>query len=381
MPARVSRTFSWRSGAADQQGRAVRPLLAAAPLVRRGRPHRGVEREIAGLGAGLAGADVGALAVLASGPGCACPAREARSCRAGAAGARLRTAYGSPAAIDLLVRGVRRRPAVAAGAPAGRAAGGGSGVGFGLGRLLRAVVLDRAVEVAGVHARLLERLAAAAVEQRKLGGVADVLLADLRSRPAYAASVTAVLYITMSARRPSTWKSVQRWVIRSSIRSSRITDGSSSRAARMRCALVVLGGAPALHEPERVVLEGDPPPDDLGTLGAVVEPLHLDRQREPVQQLRPEIALLGVHRADQDQLGRVGERDPLALDVIRAHRRHVEQDVDQVIVEQVDLVDVEDAAMGGGQQARLEAARAPGRSPPRCRWCRSGGPRWRRPAG
>lgn len=47
------------------------------------------------------------------------------------------------------------------------------------------------------------------------------------------------------------------------------------------------------------------------------------------------------------------DRDAVALDVCPAHRGRVEQQVDQVVREQVDLVDVEDAAVGGGEQPGL----------------------------
>ena len=47
-------------------------------------------------------------------------------------------------------------------------------------------------------------------------------------------------------------------------------------------------------------------------------------------------------------------RDAVALDVHPAHRRGVEQHVDQMVVQQVDLVDVEHAAVRAGQQAGRE---------------------------
>ena len=56
--------------------------------------------------------------------------------------------------------------------------------------------------------------------------------------------------------------------------------------------------------------------------------------------------------------GRVAEADALALDHVDAHRRRVEQQVHHVVVEQVDLVHVEQAAIGRGQHARLEMALA-----------------------
>ena len=45
----------------------------------------------------------------------------------------------------------------------------------------------------------------------------------------------------------------------------------------------------------------------------------------------------------------MGMRNTVAFDVHPAHRRRVEQHVDQVIVQQVHLVDVEHPAVGAGQ--------------------------------
>ena len=54
------------------------------------------------------------------------------------------------------------------------------------------------------------------------------------------------------------------------------------------------------------------------------------------------------------------DRDALALHVVHAQRGRVEQQVDQVVVEQVDLVHVEHAAVRRGQQPGLEGGRARG---------------------
>ena len=48
--------------------------------------------------------------------------------------------------------------------------------------------------------------------------------------------------------------------------------------------------------------------------------------------------------------------DAFAFDDVDAHGRAVEQQVDDVVIEQVNFVDVEDAAVGGGEDARLEMA-------------------------
>ena len=67
---------------------------------------------------------------------------------------------------------------------------------------------------------------------------------------------------------------------------------------------------------------------------------HVNAQPEAVQQLRPQLPLFGVHGADQDEMGGVDDRHPLALDDVDAHRGGIEEDVDEVVVEQVDLVDI-----------------------------------------
>ncbi len=98
--------------------------------------------------------------------------------------------------------------------------------------------------------------------------------------------------------------------------------------------------------------------DDRHPVAGVADAGDVDGEGEAVEQLRAQVAFLGVHRADQDEAGRVGEGDALALDDVHAHGGRVEQHVDHVVVEQVDLVDVEQAAVGGGQDAGLEVALA-----------------------
>ena len=107
-----------------------------------------------------------------------------------------------------------------------------------------------------------------------------------------------------------------------------------------------------------VLAQGAVAGHDLNPFLGCGELLDLDREGKAVQQLRAQFAFLGVHGADQDEAGRVAERDALALDDVLAHRGRVEQDVDQMVLEQVDLVDVEDAAVGGREQAGLEGALA-----------------------
>ena len=90
---------------------------------------------------------------------------------------------------------------------------------------------------------------------------------------------------------------------------------------------------------------------------------HLDRQAEPVEQLRPKFALLGIAAADQHEARGMADAQPLALHHVLARGGDVEQQIDQMILQQVHLVDVEEAAMGAGQQAGLERLDPVGQRP------------------
>ncbi len=180
------------------------------------------------------------------------------------------------------------------------------------------------------------------------------------SRPAQAAWATAVRVVTMSARRPSTSK-------------RRADLGHLEQGGVAH--LDVVDPVPGVGDPPRQVgllpgvpgdeglgvpVEGQPSSDDLHAQDGVAGCGHLDGQAEPVEQLRAQLALLGVHRADEDEAGRVAERDAVALDGHAAGGRRVEQQVDQVVVQQVDLVDVQHAAVRTGEQPGLELHRTGG---------------------
>ena len=79
---------------------------------------------------------------------------------------------------------------------------------------------------------------------------------------------------------------------------------------------------------------------------------------EAVQQLRAQVAFFRVHGADQHKARRVLEADPFTLDHVDAHGGAVQQQVHHVVVEQVDFVYIEHAAIGRGQDARFEVALA-----------------------
>ena len=119
----------------------------------------------------------------------------------------------------------------------------------------------------------------------------------------------------------------------------------------------------------------------LDALRQVVRRPHFDRQAEPVEQLRPQLALFGVAAADQHEPRGMPDAQTFALDDILAGGGDIEQQIDQMILQQIGFVDVQEAAMRPRQQARLERlfALAPARVRDRAR--RRRGLRSRRAAG
>ena len=115
-----------------------------------------------------------------------------------------------------------------------------------------------------------------------------------------------------------------------------------------------LGGLPQGIERRRVLLERSSPAHDLNALRRVAHAQDIHAQPEPVKQLRTQIALLRIHRANEHEASGVCERHTLTLHGVDPHRSRIEQRVDQMVVEQVDFVDVEDGSVGRRKKARLE---------------------------
>ncbi len=137
-------------------------------------------------------------------------------------------------------------------------------VGFGLSVSGFARLLHRLVELAGVQAGVVERVAATTVRQRQFGGHPDVLLVDqdLPSRrspavsPRHAAWATAVRATTRSARIPSTSKAAHSAAIRRNSLSGNTTS-ATPRARRGDAARQVgVGCGVPRGEPDRVGLVG-----------------------------------------------------------------------------------------------------------------------------
>ncbi len=113
-------------------------------------------------------------------------------------------------------------------------------------------------------------------------------------------------------------------------------------------------------ETDRIGVEGQAPSDGLGPDRRLPGRRHVNGHAEAVQELGPEVPFFGVHRPDEDKTAGVDVGHAVTFDPVDAARGHVEQDVHQMVGQQVDLVDVQHAAMGGSQETGLKAVLAAG---------------------
>jgi hypothetical protein len=92
------------------------------------------------------------------------------------------------------------------------------------------------------------------------------------------------------------------------------------------------------------------PAHGLGARRRLHAGLDVDTQTKAVEQLRAKLALLGIHRSNQDKLRGMLIGDCLTLDPVDPGRCCIQEQVDQVIWEQVHLVHVEHSPIGTGKQ-------------------------------
>ena len=81
---------------------------------------------------------------------------------------------------------------------------------------------------------------------------------------------------------------------------------------------------------------------------------HVERQPEAVEQCGRNSPSSGLPLPTRTKRGGMAQAQALALDDVDARGGDVEQQVDEVVVEQVGLVDVEEAAVGARQEAGFE---------------------------
>ncbi len=224
----------------------------------------------------------------------------------------------------------------------------------GLGRLrwARGRLAERVLQLLLIQARGVERVTAATVRERQPRRLADVVHGHLaaavpgrqRDRRARRHQVGAHAVHPEPAAHGADLP--QRGVGQHDVRQPGARGGHIGRDP------AGISGE-AGRETGRVRLIGEPAADHLGALVRIAAGRYLDGQPEPVEQLRPQLAFLRIHRADEQEARGVPDRDPLPLDIADPERRRVEQQVDEMIVQQVDLVHVQQAAVRGGEHAGL----------------------------
>jgi len=77
-----------------------------------------------------------------------------------------------------------------------------------------------------------------------------------------------------------------------------------------------------------------------------------------VQKLGAQVAFFGVHGADKDKARRVGEGDAFTLNDVHAHGGRIEQHVHDMIIQQVDFIYVQQAAVCSRQNTGIKTALA-----------------------
>jgi hypothetical protein len=76
---------------------------------------------------------------------------------------------------------------------------------------------------------------------------------------------------------------------------------------------------------------------------------HVDNQAKAVEKLGPKLPLLRIHGADQHEIGRMTQRQAFAFQPMNARGGRIEENVHEMVGEQIDFVDVKDAAIGRRQ--------------------------------
>ena len=104
----------------------------------------------------------------------------------------------------------------------------------------------------------------------------------------------------------------------------------------LRRLLLCVGGAERL----RIQIEAEPGLDDLLTHERIETILQFDHQSETVDQLRPQLAFLRIHRPNQHEARFMAVRDAVTLDRVHAARGRVEQCIDERIRQQIDFIDI-----------------------------------------
>ena len=214
-------------------------------------------------------------------------------------------------------------------------------------------VVQHIVQLFGDQVGLLEGLAALAMEQRHQRGLPHIVNAH-HSAPLISGNRTGgfvhydvaaqAVHLVLGADVGNQFQDVIRhYYIRQALLAG--DDAFPFRLFVVR---------PVVHKAEGLGFKGHSAADYGAPFRRGEHAVHFHRQAEAVQELGAQVPFLRIHSADEHKLGGVAYRDALALHIVAAHRGGVQQHIHQVVVEQVDFVNVEDAPMGGGNQPRFK---------------------------
>ena len=171
--------------------------------------------------------------------------------------------------------------------------------------------------------------------------------------PRSAARARAARSTVSSPRRPSVPRLRHSWATLRRCAGGTVTFGSKRRArARRRLSASVSG--PGLGERFGVPLKGIPSQHHLHAIVEILGGGDIHRQPKAIQKLGPQLPLLRVARADEHEARGMANAEALALKHVLPGSRHVEQEIHQVIVEEVDFVDVKKAPVRACQKSRVE---------------------------
>ena len=222
-----------------------------------------------------------------------------------------------------------------------------------MGFALALVVVDHGVQLLGDQVGLLEGQPTLAVEQGHQSGFANVFDVDLGTAFVGGDGTGSLVHYDVAAEAVD--------LVLGADVGNEVEDvlghgdlGKKGTAAEEAAAFFGFGVVPLGNEGMGFGLEGDAAADDLAAVGGFKGAVDFNGQPETVQKLRAQVAFLGIHGADEDEFGGVADGDTLAFHVVASHGGGVEEDIDQMVVEEVNLVDIEDSPVGGGDQAGLE---------------------------
>ena len=147
---------------------------------------------------------------------------------------------------------------------------------------------------------------------------------------------------------------------------SRAADSSTPRPGSRCCRAMPARGGSAhaachsaalkpLHEGQSVAVKRVAPLDHLDAFGNVGRRADLDGNAKTIEQLGGAVRpLQGCRYRPSTKRASWRTEQSFAFDHIRAGRRHIEQQIDDVVLEQIDLVDVEETPVRARQETRLE---------------------------